>query len=210
MPWLTEPRAVGDQRRDAPRGHPPDERKAPVSDNAIAAVRAAGPPERVITFAAIDAPLGSPGVRDQPKVKFRGPSPRSGRVRNHRYARARVRACARARESDVYAHSRVNSDGRPITLAQSTVAPCAPVTRQGVRMLQVVRHVAGVERRRSSEFVTTTVAPRPRSEAGRVVAEGARPGSRVWPRTPTCGQNARKRSAKSGKATEWKRAGREA
>ena len=37
-----------------------------------------------------------------------------------------MRVCARARESDVYAHSRVNSDGRPITPAHSTVAPCDP------------------------------------------------------------------------------------
>jgi hypothetical protein len=40
-------------------------------------VRAAGPAERVITFAAIDGPLGSPAARDQPKVKFRAPSPGS-------------------------------------------------------------------------------------------------------------------------------------
>ena len=243
-----KPRAVGEQGRDAARGDPPDERKAPVRDDAIAAVRAAGPAERMITStrsivrsvppgnsrsavsqvrgrrqgvsraalarglqfgctlpdavlvgdrmparrAALAGPadpagglqvpeqpehliaiatrlLGDrlrlqearsvayPGVRrersrrdpDLRPAQAREPPPpdaslpASGlralllmcaRAQAARAAHAALspppqshtHACARARDSDVYAYSRVNSDGRPMPPAHSTVARCAP------------------------------------------------------------------------------------
>ncbi len=56
-----------------------------------------------------------------------------------------TRVRARARESAVYAHSRVNSDGPADQPGPFDGGAMCPVTRQCVRAFQVVRDVAGVE-----------------------------------------------------------------